>query len=179
MKINEFIEKYKKNNGVQTVNRLISVKNYLPFVEKQELVNQILNRCKVSNYGYVQFDETKKYIVFTIEVIKAYTNIEFDEDFNIAITEYDALCEADLLNSIIGTFEGEYKTVLNMIAMRQDYILQGNSIECQIAKFLGGLNDRLDDVLSILSDKFGDFNNINITEDDISKLTNFISELGK
>ena len=179
MKINEFIEKYKKNNGVQTVSRLISVKNYLPFTEKQALVNQILNRCKVSNYGYIQFDETKKYIVFTIEVIKVYTNLEFDEDFNVAITEYDALCEANVLNSIIGTFESEYRTVLNMVTMRQDYIIQGNSIECQVAKFLSGLNDRLDDVLEIISNRVGDYKDVNITVDDINKLTDLIGKLGK
>ena len=173
MKINEFIEKYKKSGGVQTVGRLISVKNYLPFTEKQALVNQILNRCKISNYGYIQFDETKKYIVFTLEIIKAYTNLEFDEDFNVA------LCEADMLNSILDVFEGEYKTVLNMVNMRQDYMLQSNSIECQVAKFLSGVNDRLDDVLEIISNRVGSYNDINVTADDINKLTSFIRTLGK
>ena len=175
MKIREFIEKYKKQNLTQSTKNLLTVKSYLPYTEKQELVDDILRRCKVTNYGYIQFDEVKKYIVFTIEVIKAYTDLEFDEDFNIAITEYDALCEAGALNSIIESFEGEYKTVLNIATMRQDYILQSNSVECQVARFLNGVNDRLDDVVEML----GSYNNINISQEDIEKLTKVIGSLGK
>ena len=179
MKINEFIEKYKKQNLTQSTKNLLTVKSYLPYTDKQALVDDILRRCKVTNYGYIQFDEVKKYIVFTIEVIKAYTNLEFDEDFNVAITEYDALCEAGALNSIIETFEGEYKTVLNMATMRQDYILQNNSIECQVARFLNGLNDRLDDVMELVSEKIDSYKDINISAEDIEKLTQVIGTLGK
>ena len=179
MKINEFIEKYKKLSLTQSVKSLLATKKYLPYTEKQQLVNDILNKCKVTNYGYIQIDEMKKYLVFTIDIIKTYTDLEFDEDFNIAITEYDALCEADVLNSIIETFEGEYKTVLNMVTMRQDYILQENSIESQVARFLSGLNNRLDDVLELVSGQFGDYKNLDITADDIGKLTDFIKTLGK
>lgn len=181
MKIREFIEKYKKNNGMQSVSRLIEVKHYLPFADKQALVNEVLNKCQVTNYGFIQFDEAKKYIVFTIEIIKTYTNLEFDDDFNVAITEYDALCEANLLNGIIDSFEGEYKTVLNMLSMRQDYILQGNSIDAQIARFLNGLNDKLDIILESFTDSVGAFSleGLNITSEDINKLTGFIKALGK
>lgn len=181
MKINEFVEKYKKANGMQTVSRMIEVKNYLPFSAKQALVDRVLNKCQVSNYGFVQFDETKKYIVFTLEVIDTYTNLEFDDDFNVAITEYDALCEANLLNDVIEIFEGEYKTVINMLNMRQDYIIQGNSIDAQVAKFLNGLNDKLDALLEIIEESVESFSldKLNISTDDISKLTDFVKGLGE
>ena len=181
MKIKEFIEAYKKANNTQTINRMIEVKKYLPFYEKQALVDNVLNRCKVSNYGYIQINEVKKYIVFTIEIIKAYTNLEFDNDFNTSIAEYDALCEANLLNSIIDTFEGEYKTVFNMLSMRQDYILQSNSIEAQVSRFLNGLNDKLDTLVENLNESIGSFgfDNLNITSEDINKLTDFVKTLGK
>ena len=180
MKIREFIEKYQKNNGM-SIFRSIKAKSYLSFADKQALVNEVLRKCQVTNYGYIQFDETKKYIVFTIEVIKTYTDLEFDDDFNVAITEYDALCEANLLNSIIELFEGEYKTVLNMLGMRQDYILQGNSIDAQIARFLNGLNDKLDTLIESITDATGSFSldSLNITSEDISKLTDFVKKLGK
>lgn len=179
MKIKEFIEKNKKSSLTQSVKNLVTVKNYLPYDDKQTLVNNVLNKSKVINYGYVQFDELKKYIIFTIEIIKTYTNLEFDEDFNVAVSEYDALCEAGVLNDIIGLFEGEYKTVLNMVNMRQDYILQENSIEYQAIKFLNRLNDKIDLVLDSISDNFGSLNDLGITSDDISKLTSLISSLGK
>ena len=166
---------------MQTVSRSIEVKNYLPFTEKQELVESVLNECQVINYGYIQFDEAKKYIVFTIEIIKTYTNLEFDDDFNVAIAEYDTLCEANLLNCIIETFEGEYKTVLNMLNMKQDYILQGNGIDAQVARFLNGLSDKLDSVMEIVTESAGSFSldNLNISSDDLSRLTDFVKILGK
>jgi hypothetical protein len=179
MKIQEFIEKFKKMNSTQTVKKLISTKSYLSFNDKQALVDKVVNACMEVNNGYIQFDEVKKYIVFTIEIIKAYTEIEFDDNFDIAITEYDALCEVDALNSIVETFEGEYKTVLNMINMRQDYILKSNSIECQIVQFLSNLNNKLDTTMESISNQFGSFKDLNITADDISKLTDLIGTLGK
>lgn len=179
MKIQEFIEKFKKMNSTQTVKKLIETKNYLSFNDKQALVDKVLNACMEVNNGYTQFDEVKKYIVFTIEIINVYTAMKFDDDFDIAITEYDDLCEADVLNSIIETFEGEYKTVLNMINMRQDYILKSNSIECQIVQFLSNLNNKLDTTMESISNQFGSFKDLNITADDISKLTNLIGTLGK
>ena len=178
MRVNEFIEKYKRSNSTQTLSRIAEIKSYLPFYEKQELVNMVLRKCQVENYGYIQLDETKKYILFTIAVIEAYTNIEFDEDLKTAVSEYDALCEANLLNSIIETFEGEYKTTLNMMDMAQSYILQGNSINAQTAKFLSNLNDKLGSVLENLADSFM-FGDLNITQEDIEKLSGFVKMLGE
>ena len=154
MKVKEFIDK-RKVSKAQSIQSVIEAKKYLSFIEKQNLVNKVLDKCQVTNNGYTQFDEIKKYIVFTIEVIQAYTNLEFDADFDAAIAEYDALCEADLLNSIIETFEGEYKAVLNMVTMKQDYILQNNSIECQVAQFLNNLNEKLDMLAGSISESFG------------------------
>lgn len=179
MKVKEFVEKYKKMSAVQSVKNLIATKNYVPYMEKQALVKKIADKCMIIDSGYVRFDEMHKYIVFTLEVIGAYTNLEFDENFNIAVTEYDELCDTGALNSVIETFEGEYKSVLNMLNMHQDYILQGNRIEAQIAKFLDGLSDKLDSVIDIFSERLGDYKELNITPDDIEKLTSFISTLGK
>lgn len=179
MKVQEFIEAYKKNNGMKSTKSLIGTKNYLPYIKKKELVDSILDKCKRVNNGFVQFDEMEKYIVFTLEIISAYTNIEFDEDFSVSINEYDALCEVNALNSIIETFEGEYNAVLSMLSMRQDYILQANSIEYQVAQFLTGLSDKLDSVIESISGKFDAYKDLDITADDIDKLTSFIGTLGK
>jgi hypothetical protein len=179
MKINEFIEKYKKQNLTQSIKSLLAVKNYLPYEEKKKFVDEILYKCKVINHGYVQIDEIKKYIVFTIGIIGTYTNLEFDKNFNVAVSEYDALCEAGVLNDIIGLFEGEYNTVLNMVNMRQDYILQENNIDYQVIKFLNGLSEKIDFALMSIADNFSSFSEMNITSEDINKLTNLISSLGK
>lgn len=181
MKINQFIEEYKKSNGMKSVKVLAGTKNYLPFVEKQALAKKVLNRCMRNNNGYIQFDEVEKYIIFTIEIIMAYTNLEFDKNIDVAVCEYDSLCESGVLNNIIETFEGEYKTVLDMVGMRQDYILQSNSVEAQVAQFLNGLNEKLDMLVGNISEQFDSFgfNNLDINANDIAELTQFIKTLGK
>ena len=174
MKINELIEKV---NGVNTVSRIITTKNYLPFEEKRELVKIVLEKCTVvDENGYSFVDELQKYIIFTIEVIKAYTDIEFDIDVDNAIKEYDLLCEKGLLNEIISTFSGEYKTVLGFIDMEQSNIDIKNGIEYKFGQFLHQLEGVIGDVIYDLSEKIGsfDFENLNVSKDDLNKLNDFM-----
>ena len=49
MKINEFIEKYKKLSLTQSVKSLLATKKYLSYTEKQQLVNDILNKIHKYN----------------------------------------------------------------------------------------------------------------------------------
>lgn len=174
MKVNELVEKV---NGVNTVSRIITAKNYLPFEEKRKLVKMVLEKCTVvDENGYSFVDELQKYIIFTIEVIKAYTDIEFDIDVDNAIKEYDLLCEKDLLNEIISTFAGEYKTVLGFIDMEQSNIDIKNGIEYKFGQFLHQLEGVIGDVIYDLSEKIGsfDFENLNISKDDLNKLNDFM-----
>lgn len=177
MKIKEFIEKAKKTNSVNGLKNIITVKNYLPFVEKQELIESVTESCKVVTNGYIQFDEMKKYIVFTTSVIQAYTDLEFSTNYDELIEEYDMLCEHGLLNEIVELFSEEYNATLSMLSMKTDFILKSNSIECQITQFLYGLNNRLDMALGSLSSQVNMFKE-SITEEDISKLTDLLKTLG-
>ena len=177
MKIKEFIEKAKKTNNINGLKNIITVKNYLPFVEKQELIESVTESCKVVTNGYIQFDEMKKYIVFTTSVIQAYTNLEFSTDYDELIEEYDMLCEYGLLNEIVELFSAEYNATLSMLSMKADFILKSNSIECQITQFLYGLNNKLDVALGSLSSQVNVFKE-SITEEDISKLTDLLKTLG-
>ena len=177
MKIKEFIEKAKKTNNINGLKNIITVKNYLPFVEKQELIESVTESCKVVTNGYIQFDEMKKYIVFTTSVIQAYTNLEFSTDYDELIEEYDMLCEYGLLNEIVELFSAEYNATLSMLSMKADFILKSNSIECQITQFLYGLNNKLDTALESLSGQVNMFKE-SITEEDISKLTDLLKTLG-
>ena len=127
MKVNELVEKY-KNCKDDSFTTDITVKNYLPIAEKKALAKKVIDKCKVVKNGIVKINEIDKYIVFTIEVIRAYTELEFDEDFNKAMEEYDALCICGLLNPILDTFKEEYKIVFNFVNMQMDYVLQENNV---------------------------------------------------
>lgn len=125
MKINELIEKYKNcTDSNFTID--ITVKNYLPFSKKKALAQKVIDKCKVVENGIVRVNEIDKYIVFTIEVINAYTELQFSEDMDIAMSEYDDLCIAGLLNPILDTFKEEYKIVFNFVNMEMDYVMQSN-----------------------------------------------------
>ena len=116
MKIFELVELMSKNKAKllkpeQTqvfLKRELEVKEYLGIKDKKALVNDVVNECILYDDGVFKFDEIEKYMVFTMRTIAAYTNLELSDDIE---EDYDALCEAKLLNSVIETFNGEYENV--------------------------------------------------------------------
>lgn len=136
MKVNEAIMKISKVSNAQNVKLILETKKYLPYLQKKQLVERVVNQCSCVENGYIKINELDKYVIFIINVIQAYTNIEFDVDINTAIQEYDLLCSNDVLGTIIDTFESEYQTILELLKMQTYYILQNNNIEYQIAKLV-------------------------------------------
>ena len=97
MTIREFIEiAGKEKNKKMSV--ILETKKYLPIAEKRVLAQQVIDACTEEQDGIIIIDSVTKYIIFTMTVIGAYTNLEFE-----TLDDYDALCEADLLNSVIET----------------------------------------------------------------------------
>ena len=115
MKVKELIEKVKANKNT-SLSKIIETKKYLPFSEKVELAQNIVESCTENNNGFVQINEIDQYIQFTVQTIRAYTNIEFDYNF---LPDYDLLCSSGLLGNVIDTFEGEYTMMLDMVEMQK------------------------------------------------------------
>lgn len=182
MKINEFVEKVNQNKGkllkpeqVQAfVNKELEVKAYLSIKDKKQLVQDIVMECVLYEDGMFKFDGIDKYICFTMRTIAAYTSLELSDDIE---DDYDALCEAKLLNTVIESFNGEYENVKILFQMQCDYILSGNTIEAQLGRFLGGASEKIDVLVNALVEKVEDFdfNNLPISKDDLNKLTKFIN----
>ncbi|MBQ8570279.1 MAG: hypothetical protein IJ444_02075 [Kiritimatiellae bacterium] len=154
--------------------RELEVKEYLGIKYKKALVNDIVNECILYDDGVFKFDDIEKYIVFTMRTIAAYTNLELSEDIE---EDYDLLCEAKLLESVINTFKKEYDDVNVLLQMKCDYILNGNTIEAQLGRFLDGLSEKLDVVLHALADKMGNFDlsNLPIDAESLKKLMSFMN----
>ena len=74
MKINELINNI-KNNPNASLTKVIQTKSYLPFEDKIELVKRIVDKSSTVENGFVQIDGIDQYYNFTVETIKAYTNI--------------------------------------------------------------------------------------------------------
>ena len=182
MKIQELIALVNNNKNkmlkgdqlLQFLNKTLEVKKYISIKEKRKLIDDIVTSCILYEDGILKFDDIDKYIVFTMKTIAAYTNLELSFDIE---DDYDELCKARLLNSIIETFSGEYENVQLLLQMKCEYVLSGNTIEAQIGKALSVLLEKIDGFANVLTNKIGDFdiNNLPINADDIGKLMEFVN----
>ena len=181
MTIKEFVDSMNKDkNKIQKAEQLqaalkkkLEVKEYMSIKQKKELVESIVNECVLFDNGIFKFNEIEKYIVFTMKVIEAYTNLELSDDME---NDYDMLCESKMLEPIISTFKKEYDEVSILLQMKCDYILNDNNIEAQVGKFLNGLLEKLDDFASVLNAKFGDFDmsKLPVNKEELNKLIDFV-----
>lgn len=186
MKVNEFIEvitnnKNKMLKGVQLtelLNKTLDVKKYIGIKEKRALIDDIINDCILYEDGMYKFDDIDKYIAFTMKTIAAYTNLELSDDIE---NDYDALCEAKLLNTVIETFNGEYENVNLLLQMKCEYILSGNTIESQFGKFSTGVMEKVDVLVDTLSNNIEKFDvkNLPIDMKTLGKLMEFVNSQKK
>jgi hypothetical protein len=140
------------------INRVLEPKGYIGIKEKRELVNKIVNQTIYYTDGVFKFDGIDRYMYFTMYTLEAYTNLELSEDVT---SDFDILSESKLLPAIICLIQKEFDDVNVFLQMQCEYILDDNSIEAQIGKFLTNILDKIDNVEDVLS---GFLKNINIDE---------------
>lgn len=182
MKIEKLVELATNNKNrllkdeqlLEVVKKAIETKEYMGIKEKKELIENIINECILYEDGLYKFDDVDKYICFTMRTIEAYTNIELSDDIE---EDYDALCKAKILNTVIETFAGEYENFRLLFQMKCDYILSGNSMEAQFGKFLNDLSDQIGGIANVASDKISkfDMNKLPISASDLNKLMSFLN----
>ena len=160
----------------EIIKKNLDVKSYIGIKEKRDLVESIVNECVFYDEGVFKFDEIEKYVYFTMKTIEAYTNINLSDDID---NDYDMLCQAGLLNSVINTFNGEYENVKVLLQMRCDYILSNNNIEFQVGKFLTGLLEKIDVVSGALTGKIDSFNfdRLPINTENLTKLLEVVNKI--
>lgn len=157
MKINEFIEIMSKENSTKRIGAILETKKYLPIAEKRRIAEAVIEACTTDNGGFIQIDSLDKYIMFTIAVISNYTNLEFGIDGDY-LSDYDRLCEAGLLDTVIATFDKEYARTNEILNMLLTDKLQHNSTEASIAKVVDSANNYMDKLIDTLKNKLEDMN---------------------
>ena len=183
--IQEFKEKKIQNTKLNEhavsdyLREKLEVKTYLPFAEKRDLCERVLNACNtVDDSGLVKVDSVSRYIVFTISIISQYTNIEFssgDEDID-SLDEYDMLCESRLLNPILEVIGEEYATCNNMLNMMMDDIISNNNtIENVVGFVLGKISDSADNLIVALANKVESME-LDLNQIDIEKYAGLINQ---
>ena len=177
MKVREFVEHMNKNVNatmkdkqvLDLVRKTLEVKKYISIKEKKKIIDEVINQCIYYDNGTFRIDNINSYVIFTMSVIDTYTNLEVYD-----IEEcYDILSEANLLTIIIGSFELEYNEINILFNMKRDEILENNSVEMQIGRFLNEILDKVDG--------FGDYLIKSMDELDINKdaILNFVNTMLK
>ena len=185
MKINEFISEYNKNkkNAAFNVAKLINVKTYVPVLRKRQLAELVYQNSISYENGLVKVDSLTKYLIFSMLMISEYTDLEFTVDENgsataEAIAEYDALCEAGLIDVVIGCFAVDYaraNEILNYVF--KDNLSVTNTVEAVVGSLSEQIGDSLDDLVMSLKNKIDNFD-MDLSRQDMTAVQNVLSLLG-
>ena len=120
-----------KNTEVEIVEwneQKIEVKQYLPIEDKLDLIGNIIN-LSVDDNGY--YNPAKVYIYTILEILYAYTNINFTDKQKEDVAKlYDLLEENGIVNKIMATIPTEeYEFIINGIdSIIQSFYTYRNSI---------------------------------------------------
>lgn len=167
MKINEFVEMYKKNRMVD-IKKVLEVEEYISTPLKRNMCELILDSCIKNENGVLYIDSLDRYLLFTIAVISMHTNLEFniEEDGYTSIDEYDELNQLGLIEKIINTFEKDYEACKVMLDMlTSDRMKNQETLEKKILKFINMASNELDAL-----------NNLENKEDILKLLESFIEK---
>jgi hypothetical protein len=167
MKINEFIECMRKNTNkamredqiMSVVKKQLEVKDYISIKQKRNLVDDIINASVLYDNGVFKFDAISKYVNFTMYTIAAYTNLELSDDVE---DDFDELSKEKLLPVIIGAIQAEYDDVNIILQMQCDSILENNSIEVVVSKFLENILGFIGNLESGLKAGLDNFSNLQL-----------------
>lgn len=141
MKVNKFVEKFKKNKMLD-IKKELEVKEYIGIAEKEKLARVVLDNCTTEINNEIHINSLERYLLFIISVINTHTNLDFSDEDNSALDDYDALCENGLIDKIIGTFKEDYdacEIVLNM--MTTDRLQSSMTIEKKIYSFFDNVSE--------------------------------------
>ena len=177
MTIKNFVESMKA--GDTNVSDLISVKKYITAVEKIHVAKVVMDFSVEYDRGFIKISNYKKHMAFIFNVIEAHTDLRFTDDWGSKIDEYDVLCENDLLDVIIGTFEKDYNATREVLDLMCADMLADNSVEASIAKLTQSVSENLDVLVGAVADKLEDFDVEKIIPKDLDldKLKGFLSKI--
>lgn len=148
----------------------VEIKQYLPVNEKLNLITRVLEQVAQNDYPFanpVQMD-----VYTTLEIIYAYTNIDFTEEEKADPAElYDELEKQDIINVIISSIpEVEYNFLIDGIEKTINaYYAYRNSVKGIIADTVTDYSDLELDAEKIRKD-LADPDNMTLLKDVLKKL---------
>lgn len=142
MKINELVESIKNKDF--EIEKALEVKKYIPVMEKKAFAMDVIAACTDDIDDFIAVDRFNMDIYFDMNMIKTYTNVEVDSDFDEMIEQYDALCEHGMLDKILELFENEYVEMSYILEGQIEELLVQNSMEAQVVRVVNRINNAID-----------------------------------
>lgn len=142
MTLKEFIGYYKIAKDKKTeCEKRVQKDKYVPFLSKIAECENIVRVTMEKDDAFVQ-NTPGRFIFFNMTLIKTYTDIEFDMENGLQLTEsYDALNECGAVETLINCMPvhelKEFKTILDMCV--DDYMVNHRDLTSYIDKKLNGL----------------------------------------
>ena len=160
-------------NKVQTVEyngQTIEVKQYLPVIEKSELITRVLNNSVDENNGYYNLLKMDMYLA--LEIVYAYSNISFTEKQKEDSAKlYDMLNASRVLNLIIGLVpEGEFYYLNKTVHEMANNIVAYRNSAMGIMERITTDYSNLDLNASAIQKELADPNNMTLLKDILTKL---------
>ena len=160
-------------NKVQTVEyngQTIEVKQYLPVIEKSELITRVLNNSVDENNGYYNLLKVDMYLA--LEIVYAYSNISFTEkQKEDPMKLYDMLNASRVLNLIIGLVpEGEFYYLNKTVHEMANNIVAYRNSAMGIMERITTDYSNLDLDASAIQKELADPNNMTLLKDILTKL---------
>ncbi len=160
-------------NKVQTVEyngQTIEVKQYLPVIEKSELITRVLNNSVDENNGYYNLLKMDMYLA--LEIVYAYSNISFTEKQKEDSAKlYDMLNASRVLNLIIGLVpEGEFYYLNKTVHEMANNIVAYRNSAMGIMERITTDYSNLDLDASAIQKELADPNNMTLLKDILTKL---------
>lgn len=160
-------------NKVQTVEyngQTIEVKQYLPVIEKSELITRVLNNSVDENNGYYNLLKMDMYLA--LEIVYAYSNISFTEKQKEDSAKlYDMLNASRVLNLIIGLVpEGEFYYLNKTVHEMANNIVAYRNSAMGIMERITTDYSNLDLDATAIQKELADPNNMTLLKDILTKL---------
>lgn len=126
-------------------------KKYLPFAQKQVLVDTIINSCIETKDEIYHLDSLLKSLFTNINLIEAYSDYKFNRELQID-EEYDQLYQTGEVKDFLNKLDDdEYLYIIDAIEDAVEYKLKQNNFESVIGRIGVSLLSKFDELIKNLT----------------------------
>jgi len=155
MTVKEFVDGYTQLGSEQLKEKYIKehiVREYVPFKEKVSIGNLIAEVGYKDSNGLFAYNSNSHYMLYCLEVIKLYTDVELSElnSETDILDDFDYLSKNDMFSIILSAIpENEVNELTSVInRAKNDYVANSVDINLMISKKSGEITELILNVLN-------------------------------